>query len=151
MSSLLQWAFQSVIPSIGDKCIGFDDLLHCIKTPEKYAIIHTMAASEPILIAGTLTALEEESFMNDYLSTYTENQKTIVLYGRNSCDDSPRKKRAQLLSFGISDVYVYTSGMFEWVLLQDIYGVTEFPTTGGVVELLAYRPCPLNKMNQKKN
>jgi hypothetical protein len=110
-----------------------------------------MAASVRILISGTLTASEEESFMNDYLSTYTENQKTIVLYGLNSCDDSPRKKRAQLLSFGISDVYVYTGGMFEWVLLQDIYGVAEFPTTGGVVDLLAYRPCPLDKMNQKKN
>lgn len=143
MSSLLQWAFQSAMPSFGDRSIGFDDLLHCIKTPEKYAIIHTMSASENVLIIGTLTASEEEAFMNDYLSTYSENPKTIVLYGRNSCDDSPRKKRAQLLSFGIRDVYIYSGGMFEWVLLQDIYGVTEFPTTSGVVDLLVYRPRPL--------
>ena len=140
MSSLLQWAFQSAMPSIGDRSIGFDDFLTCIKTPEKYAIIHTMSAGEPVLIAGTLTATEEEAFMNDYLSTYAENHKTIVLYGRNSCDDSPRKKRAQLLSFGISDVYIYSGGMFEWALLQDIYGVGEFPTTGVVADLLVYRP-----------
>ena len=143
MSSLLQWAFQSVIPSSTDHFIGFDDILRCIKTPNKYAIIHTMPASESVLIAGTLIASEEESFINDYLSKYTENQKTIVLYGRNSCDHSPMKKRAQLMSFGISDVYVYTGGMFEWALLQDIYGVSEFPTTGAIVDLLVYRPRPL--------
>ena len=142
MSSLLQWAFQSAIPSLGERCIGFDDILHCIKTPDKYAIIHTMPASETLLISGTLTPLEEESFINEHLSQYVEHQKTIVLYGRNCCDDTPRKKRAQLLSLGISDVYVYPGGLFEWLLLQDIYGVNEFPTTTAVADLLAYRPPP---------
>jgi hypothetical protein len=108
-----------------------------------------MSASESVLIAGTLSASEEESFINDYLSKYTENQKIIVLYGRNSCDDSPRKKRAQLLSFGISDVYIYSGGMFEWALLQDIYGVSEFPTTCAIADLLVYRPRPL--IGQKKD
>jgi hypothetical protein len=115
-------------------------MLKCIKTPEKYAIIHTMSASEQVLISGTLTAEKEEIFINDYLAKYADPQKTIVLYGRNSCDDSPRKKLAQLLSLGIKDVYIYTGGMFEWVLLQDIYGVSEFPTTIPVLDLLAYRP-----------
>ena len=99
-----------------------------------------MSAAECVLISGTLSVEEEETFMNEYLSKYVENQKTIVLYGRNSCDDSPRKKRAQLLSLGISDVYIYAGGLFEWVLLQDIYGVSEFPTTAVVTDLLAYRP-----------
>ena len=142
MSSLLQWAFQTAIPSFGDRAIGFDDMLRCIRTPAKYAIIHTMSASETVLIGGTLTATEEEMFVNDYLSKYVENQKTIVLYGRNCCDDSTRQKRAQLLSLGISDVYVYIGGLFEWILLQDIYGATEFPTTNVVTDLLAYRPRP---------
>ena len=140
MSSLLQWAFESALPSFGGRSIGFDDLLHCIRNPAKYAIIHTMSAAECVLISGTLSVEEEETFMNEYLSKYVENQKTIVLYGRNSCDDSPRKKRAQLLSLGISDVYIYAGGLFEWVLLQDIYGVSEFPTTAVVTDLLAYRP-----------
>lgn len=143
MSSLLQWAFESAMPSFGNKSIGFDDLLHCIRNPAKYVLIHTMSANERILISGTLSVSEEETFMNEYLSKYVENQKTIVLYGRNSCDDSPRKKRAQLLSLGISDVYVYAGGMFEWVLLQDIYGENEFPTSEVVVDLLAYRPLTI--------
>lgn len=140
MSSLLQWVFQTTIPSLNGSAIGFDDMLKCIKTPAKYTIIHTMSATEQILISGTLTAAQEEIFINDYLSKYADPQKTIILYGRNSCDDSPRQKRAQLLSLGIKDVYVYTGGLFEWVLLQDIYGATEFPTTANVADLLAYRP-----------
>jgi len=140
MSSLLQWAFESVMPSFSGRSIGFDDLLYCIRNPAKYAIIHTMSATEGVLIGGTLSVTEEEAFINEYLSKYVENQKTIVLYGRNGCDDSPIKKRAQLLSLGISDVYVYAGGLFEWVLLQDIYGVNEFPTTAVVVDIIAYRP-----------
>ena len=139
MSSLLQWAFQSAMPSLGNRAIGFDDMLRCIRNPAKYSIIHTMSATERVLIGGTLSATEEEEFMNEYLSKYSETQKTIVLYGRNSCDDSTRRKRAQLMSMGISDVYVYVGGMFEWVLLQDIYGIDEFPTTGAVTDILAFR------------
>jgi hypothetical protein len=99
-----------------------------------------MSASQSVLISGTLTAAEEEAFINDYLSNYTETPKTIVLYGKNGCDDSPRQKRAQLLSLGISDVYIYVGGLFEWGLLQDIYGTTEFPTTTKIDDLLVYRP-----------
>ena len=99
-----------------------------------------MSATESVLISGTLSVSEEETFMNEYISKYVENQKTIVLYGRNNCDDSPRKKLAQLLSLGISDVYIYSGGMFEWVLLQDIYGASEFPTTSVVTDIIAYRP-----------
>jgi len=98
-----------------------------------------MPATEDVLIEGTLSAAEEEAFINEYLSKYSETQKTIVIYGWNSCDESTRRKLAQLMSLGISDVYVYVGGMFEWVLLQDIYGVDEFPTTGAVADILAFR------------
>jgi len=123
-------------------------MVYCRSFPTKYAIIHTMHASEQTLIKGTLTAAEEESFINDYLSKYTESQKTIVLYGRNNCDDSTRLKRAQLLSFGINDVYVYVGGLFEWVLLQDIYGSDEFPTTRPITDLLDYRPPVSHQMRR---
>ena len=149
MSSLLQWAFQTAIPSLNGSAIGFDDMLKCLRTPAKYAIIHTMSASEQVLISGTLTAAQEEIFINDYLSKYADPQKTIILYGRNGCDDTPRQKRAQLLSLGIKDVYVYTGGLFEWTLLQDIYGTSEFPTTANVTDLLAYRPSSVLFSNSR--
>jgi hypothetical protein len=139
MSYLLQWFIQSAIPSLGERAIGFDNLLYCLKHPEKYAIIHTMDATEQVLITGTLSPTEEELFIEEYLSKYMETPKKIVLYGKNCCDDSTRKKRAQLLSLGISDVYIYVGGLFEWLLLQDIYGVDEFPTTKIARDLLTYR------------
>ena len=140
MSSLIQWILKSVIPSYCERAIGFDDMLHCINNTDKYAIIHTMPASEQVLIRGTLTPAEEEVFINEYLSKYVESTKTIILYGRNCCDDSPRQKRTQLLSLGITDVHIYNGGLFEWLLLQDIYGLDEFPTTSRVRDILVYRP-----------
>jgi len=35
---------------------------------------------------------------------------------------------------------MYTGGLFEWLLLQDIYGKTEFPTTTNIIDLLKYKP-----------
>ena len=141
MSSLIQWAIQRVMPTFGDKAVGFETVVHCIRNPTKYAFIHTLPASEQtVLIKGTLLAAEEEVFMNDYLSKYVETPKTIVLYGRNCCDETPKQKYAQLLSLGISDVIIYVGGLFEWLLLQDIYGEAEFPTNGKSLDLLVYRP-----------
>ena len=36
------------------------------------------------------------------------------------------KKYRQLVDLGFSNVYIYTGGLFEWLLLQDIYGSTNF-------------------------
>jgi hypothetical protein len=33
--------------------------------------------------------------------------------------------------------------MFEWLLLQDIYGAAEFPTTKKELDLLKYKPSQL--------
>jgi len=38
-------------------------------------------------------------------------------------------------------VYMYCGGMFEWLLLQDIYGANEFPTTARQMDILKYRPA----------
>ena len=68
---------------------------------------------------------------------------TIVVYGKNATDVSVYKKYEQLVKHGIANVRIYVGGMFEWLLLQDIYGQDLFPTTGacGVnLDILAYRP-----------
>ena len=54
-------------------------------------------------------------------------------------DNSTIKKHEQLLSLGLKNVYIYAGGLFEWLLLQDIYGYDEFPTTSKTIELLKYR------------
>jgi len=40
----------------------------------------------------------------------------------------------------LGDVAMYCGGLFEWMLLQDVYGSVEFPTTGREVDILKFRP-----------
>jgi hypothetical protein len=41
---------------------------------------------------------------------------------------------------GFVNVYLYPGGLFEWLLLQDIYGDDEFPTTIKELDILKYKP-----------
>lgn len=143
MNTLFDWAF-SAKPAVR---IGFEDVLSAQRANMdptinvgKYVIIHTMDANEPCLIAGTLSPEKEEQFINDYLTKYTATATQIILYGRHSADETPYTKYKQLLSYGISEVSIYSGGLFEWLLLQDIYGVSAFTTTVPCRDMLKYRP-----------
>ena len=48
-------------------------------------------------------------------------------------------KYKQLLSLGFTNVSIYIGGMFEWLLLQEIYGEAPFPTTCHELDLLKYK------------
>ena len=63
----------------------------------------------------------------------------IIIYGKNSNDETPIKKCEQLLELGFSNIYIYAGGLFEWLLLQDIYGSELFPTTTKQNDLLKYK------------
>jgi hypothetical protein len=139
MASLIQWALKKAMPSL--PLIGFEDVLHALNRKDDYVLVNTLPlTNQSVLIKGTLAASEEEAFFDEYLNKYVEKTKTVVLYGMNSCDTTVHEKRTQLLSLGISDIMVYSGGLFEWLLLQDIYGQTEFPTNSKAADLLIYRP-----------
>ena len=36
-------------------------------------------------------------------------------------------------------MYIYSGGLFEWLLLQDVYGKDEFPTMGCELDILKYK------------
>jgi len=57
----------------------------------------------------------------------------------NSSDDTCINKYDQLVKLGFYNVYVYAGGLFEWLLLQDIYGSDLFPTTNDKVDFLKYK------------
>jgi hypothetical protein len=57
----------------------------------------------------------------------------------NSQDHTVEKKYEQLLSLGFYKVFVYNGGMFEWLLLQDIYGKEIFMTTKSERDILKYK------------
>ena len=134
--NFVQW-FHKPTPKI-----GFDDVLLAIRTPERFVLINTLPVSEQgCLIQYTLSATEEETTINEMLTQYDKVVRKIVLYGKNATDASVETKRAQLNGLGIGDVYVYSGGLFEWLLLQDIYGEREFPTTQKVADMLKYKPA----------
>jgi len=124
------------------KKINYEDMQTVVKNPEVYLIINTLSPSEQkCLISNTTFAEEEEIIINKYLK---ENKSIrIIVYGKNCNDDSIQKKYQQLLSLGFYNIFVYTGGMFEWLLLQDIYGKDLFPTTKKEVDLLKYKPSQL--------
>ncbi len=124
------------------KKINYEDMQTVIKNPEVYLIINTMSPSDQkCLIVNTTLAEEEEPIINKYLK---ENRNIrIIVYGKNCNDESVQKKYQQLLSLGFYNIFVYTGGMFEWLLMQDIYGKDLFPTTKKEVDLLKYKPNQL--------
>jgi len=89
--------------------------------PGKYILITTITDNLKTvpLIKGTLTAHEEETKINQIIN---HNDTTnIVIYGRNNQDMSVITKYKQLLKLGITNVYVYIGGLFEWLLLNKCY------------------------------
>ena len=124
------------------KKINFEDMQTVIKNPEIYLIINTLPPSEQnCLIVNTTFATDEENIINKFMK---ENKNIrIVIYGKNCNDDTTNKKYQQLLSLGFYNIFLYTGGMFEWLMLQDIYGKDLFPTTKKELDILKYKPNQL--------
>jgi hypothetical protein len=123
------------------KKINFEDIQLSIKYPSRFIIINTLLSMEQdCLIQNTLPYELEEKTINDLLNTYDFSNKKIIIYGKNSNDETTEKKYKQLIGLGFSEVYIYQGGMFEWMLLQDIYGNNEFPTTKKVLDILKFKP-----------
>jgi len=119
--------------------INFEDMQTVMKNPEIYLLINTLVEVEQdCLIRGTILALQEEKIINQYVRT--NKNVSIILYGRNCNDDKTIKKYQQLISLGFVNVFIYTGGLFEWLMLQDIFGFEEFPTTKKQLDFLKYKP-----------
>jgi hypothetical protein len=116
------------------KYINFEEVINAPTT----VIINTLPISEQhCLIAGSIVGMDEELVINGLLKTNKGVQ--IIVYGKNCADVGVVKKAMQLKTIGFSNVCVYGGGLFEWLLLQDVYGKTEFRTTCNKVDLLKYK------------
>ena len=95
---------------------------------DEFVLINTLPLNrQHYLIKGTLPGLEESAKMNHYL--YKNKNIPIVLYGVDCNDVTVLHKFAQLKTLGFTNVSIYRGGLFEWALLQEIYG-SNFPTEG---------------------
>ena len=132
------------------RTVNFEDIQKVVSSPDAYLLINTLQEKEQnCLIKSTLNSNEVEALINKYM-TAGQSDICIVVYGRNTHDTSVDKKYMQLLSLGFYRVYTYPGGMFEWLLLQDIYGNVEFPTTSRHLDLLKYKPNSVFNVGKTK-
>ena len=120
--------------------INYEDVQYIIKNPEGHLLINTLSSTEQnCLIINTININTEENVINSLIKRGAKNIK-IVIYGKNSNDEKIYNKYNQLTSLGFYNVYIYTGGLFEWLMLQDIYGEKDFPTTKKELDILKYKP-----------
>lgn len=120
--------------------VSFEDIIDTVfQNRNSCLLVNTLPITDQeCLISHTIPASAEESTIN---TTMSQNKDLpIILYGRNTSDNSVLIKYEQLSKLGFRYVYVYPGGLFEWLLLQEIYGSDTFPTTCKVKDLYKYRP-----------
>tara|TARA_B100001094_G_C17974195_1_gene691904 strand:+ start:89 stop:508 length:420 start_codon:yes stop_codon:yes gene_type:complete len=118
--------------------INFEDMKY-MQNNSNSIIINTMEPyKQNCLIEGTLPISKEETTLNNLLSK-GKLEENIIIYGENSTDNTLIKKYNQLNKLGFINVYIYMGGLFEWLLLQDIYGKDYFKTTTLVNDFLKYK------------
>ena len=119
--------------------LNFEDMQYILKNNESYLLINTLTTFEQkCLIPHTINIDQEENIINNLLKNGNKSIK-IIIYGKNCNDDSIYKKYNQLNSLGFYNIFIYVGGIFEWLLLQDIYGIKEFPTTQKELDILKYK------------
>ena len=131
------------------KKVNFEDIQHYIEanaaaktgisTEQQIFLINTLSTTEQgCLIPYTLPASEEEATINRLIKN---RRVRFIIYGRNSNDPKLQEQYEKLygLGFTADQIYVYAGGLFEWLLLQDVYGKKEFPTTSTELDLLKYK------------
>jgi len=119
--------------------INYEDIQFIIKNPETYILINTLNDSEQeCLIPNTISIQKEVDVINKLIKNGNKQMK-IIIYGKNCNDEKIYAKYNQLNSLGFYNVYIYTGGLFEWLILQDIYDETEFPTTKKELDILKFK------------
>lgn len=115
--------------------VSFEEVQQAIHTLNAPTLINTLPIDkQDCLIPNTIPVSQEESIINAFLKNGNTETRLIV-YGINCNDDTTFIKYNQLISLGFKNISVYVGGLFEWLLLQDVVGVADFPTTKKVNEL----------------
>lgn len=106
----------------------------------QYILINTLdntPEAQNCILPKTIHYSEEERVINKFLEK--DKNILIIVYGKNANDASAYKKYTQLVELGFHNVFLYPGGLFEWLLLQDIYSDENFPTTKKELDILKYK------------
>lgn len=102
-------------------------------------LINTLPPSlQHCLIKTTVDIRFEERVINALI--HKNPDIMIIVYGKNSNDITILHKYDQLVKLGFTNVHIYTGGIFEWMLLHEIYGKDLFKITKYEIDILRYRP-----------
>ena len=122
--------------SISLNLYNFEKVQNAVKNSD--IIINTLIESQQnCLIYGTTTIIDEVTILNNCLKN--KRDILIIVYGKNNTDNTVLTKYNQLIGLGFTNVGIYLGGLFEWLLLQDIYGYDNFPTTSKEIDILKYK------------
>tara|TARA_B100001287_G_C22566872_1_gene474297 strand:+ start:219 stop:614 length:396 start_codon:yes stop_codon:yes gene_type:complete len=116
--------------------ISFQDMIYSINN--NYTII-TVIKNDDCLIKGTVNIYNEEKIINELWDNKLLSNP-IIIYGTNSSDENVIVKYKQLHDLGFTQLYIYPGGLFEWLLLQDIYTDKNIKTTKKELNLMKYKP-----------
>ena len=82
-------------------------------------LISTLPSTEQqLLISHTIDYTREEPIINKAVADRKTTLLHIIVYGKNSNDNSVYTKASQLMELGFTHVYIYIGGLFEWLLLH---------------------------------
>jgi len=116
----------------------FDIIINKINNPNDCIIINTLPNNlQDCLIKTTIPANVENNVINDLL--HNNKKKEIIIYGKNYKDKTVITKYNQLKKLGFTNVHIYFGGLFEWLLLREIYGDLNFLIMGNYSDILTYK------------
>jgi hypothetical protein len=104
----------------------------------RYTIISTFPLNEQdLLIYNTVPCNVEINIVEDAIKKKTP----IIIYGKHPNDSTIYDKYKQIKKLG-GNAYIYPGGLYEWLLLQEIYGNDDFKTTKykKPMDLIKYKP-----------
>lgn len=116
------------------------------KTTEKnYILINTLPSTEQNCLIYNTVPIENEVTS---VEKAIKDKSIIIIYGYNTNDSTIYKKYKQIRQqLRHKNVFIYAGGMFEWLLMQDIYGKDEFITTSNELDILKYKSISdINKL-----
>lgn len=128
--------------SVFPKRVGFEDVLFAMKQ-RNCLLMNTMPREEQdYLIAHTIRFHEEETRINNIIDDNVQHQYIVIIYGRNTMDETIEKRYSQMIHLGFhkSNVWIYYGGLFEYSMLQEMFGQEMFPSIGTCRDLLKYKP-----------
>lgn len=119
------------------KKFNFEDM-QIARMNKNSIIINTLPDdNQSCIIPGTININDEVTILNNYLNS--NKAILIIIYGKNNNDDKIFLKYKQLTDLGFTNVVIYAGGMFEWLLLQEIYSDDNFPTTEKEIDILKFK------------